>query len=71
LEGKLAFASAACTGPLNFCRPGNNTALTFGNGSNAVAAGAPVLAFPSPNSNNQFAAALGDNKNAFNGINNG
>ncbi|MBV9514625.1 MAG: hypothetical protein JO280_11375 [Mycobacteriaceae bacterium] len=48
---------------------GNNTALALGNGSNALAFGTPAFGGWGPN--NQFAAALGNNKNALNGINNG
>ena len=53
-------STAVAVGGTEEISGGNSTAITLGNGSNAAAGGA----------NNRFAAALGNNKNALNGINN-
>jgi hypothetical protein len=68
--GNGSFAFAMGGDPTNLTSIGNNTALTLGNGSNSFALGTPLFGGPGFGTNNQFAAALGNNKNAVNGINN-
>jgi hypothetical protein len=49
---------------------GNNTAVSVGKGSNSYAGSLPPKFPPGNAPKNQFAGALGDHKNALNGINN-
>lgn len=56
--------------PLRRPQIGNNTAVSFGRGSNSYAGTLPPKDPPGNKPNHQFAGAIGDHKNALNGINN-
>jgi len=56
--------------PIRRPKIGNNTAITLGKGSNSYAGSLPPKAPPGNAPKNQFAAAIGDHRNALNGINN-
>ena len=56
--------------PIRRPKIGNNTAITLGKGSNSYAGSLPPKAPPGNAPKDQFAAAIGDHRNALNGINN-